>query len=122
MQAGNANAAPSLSACAADAWDWGELPAGWRLPTGQRLRNDSLSIWKVRIFHSSVWRGMPSLAAAPRGPETRPCDSVSAASISDLSLSASVVTDVARDGLVCFLPSHDSSIANVSPSLNTTAR
>jgi len=44
------------------------------------------------IFDSSVWRGMPSFAAAPRGPEIRPRDAASAASVSCFSLSARVIT------------------------------
>jgi hypothetical protein len=40
-----------------------------------------LSIFIERIFDSSVEGGMPSLAAAPKGPETRPLVSVSAAQI-----------------------------------------
>src|SRR6266850_1947498 len=35
----------------------------------------------ARILESSVWRGMPSFAAAPLGPATRPWVAVSAASI-----------------------------------------
>src|SRR5439155_14718649 len=75
----------------------------------------SLSMFRLRIFHSSVWRGMPSFAAAPRGPATLPCVSWSAASINVFSPSASVVTAVPFDGLRCLRASHDSSITNVSP-------
>src|SRR2546425_9104056 len=49
------------------------VPACWQLPTGESdecFRKASLSICRVRIFHSSVWRGMLSFAAAPRGPAT----------------------------------------------------
>ena len=76
------------------------------------------------IFDSSVWRGMPSFAAAPKGPEIRPLDAASAASISSFSPSASVVTGrgMRADGRDGFPWSHDWSIANVSPSHNTTAR
>src|SRR5204863_330196 len=73
-------------------------------------------------IHSSVWRGMPSFAAAPRGPATLPCVSLSADSINAFSPTARVVTAVPSDGLRCFRASHDSSITKVSPSLNTTAR
>src|SRR5206468_11990581 len=78
-------------------------------------RNASLSMFRLRIFHSSVWRGMPSFAAAPRGPATLPCVSCSAASINAFSPSARVVTAVPFDGLRCLRASHDSSITNVSP-------
>jgi hypothetical protein len=44
-----------------------------------------LSIFNDRIFDSSVDRGMPSLAAAPDGPNTRPWHSRRAASISSFS-------------------------------------
>src|SRR6266536_459587 len=40
-----------------------------------------LSILRVLIFDSNVDRAIPSLAAAPDGPKTRPRDSVRAASI-----------------------------------------
>src|ERR1700723_2369705 len=57
--------------------------AGWAL---KRL----LLICRLAIFESSVWRGIPSFAAAPDGPEMRPWDSASAASITSRSRSASV--------------------------------
>src|ERR1700723_1828385 len=59
--------------------------AGWAL---KRL----LLICRLVIFESSVWRGIPSFAAAPDGPEMRPWDSASAASMTSLSRSASVAT------------------------------
>src|SRR2546426_10669243 len=77
----------------------GRVLACWQLPTGERdqgFRNASLSMFRLRIFHSSVWRGMPSFAAAPRGPATLPCVSLSAASISVFSPSARVVRAVPR--------------------------
>lgn len=40
-----------------------------------------LSILSAWIFDSSVDRGIPSFAAAPDGPKTRPCDSRRASSI-----------------------------------------
>ncbi len=63
-----------------------------QLPTGRRYRarNESLSMRSALIFDSSVWRGMPSFAAAPERPEIRPRDAASAASISDFSPAASV--------------------------------
>src|SRR5438094_1838680 len=72
-------------------------------------------MFRLRIFHSSVWRGTPSFAAAPRGPATLPSVSWSAASINAFSPSARVVTAVPFDGLRCLRASHDSSITNVSP-------
>src|SRR2546422_11360133 len=98
----------------------GRVLACWQLPTGERdqgFRNASLSMFRLRIFHSSVWRGMPSFAAAPRGPATLPCVSLSAASIMAFSPSASVLPVRPR-----LFVSHDSSITKVWPSLNTTAR
>src|SRR5690348_1923179 len=103
----------------------GRVLACWQLPTGERdqgFRNASLSMFRLRIFHSSVWRGMPSFAAAPRGPATLPCVSWSAASINAFSPSARVVRAVPFDDVRGLRASHDSSITNVSPSLNTTAR
>src|SRR2546428_589633 len=47
---------------------------------------------RALIFDSSVWRGMPSFAAPPQGPEIRPRDAASAAPISSFSPSARVVT------------------------------
>src|ERR1700752_157691 len=102
----------------------GSVPAGRHLPTGEDdycLRKASLSICRARIFDSSVWRGMPSCTAAPRGPATLPRVSLSAASMSAFSPSASVVTAVPFD-LRCLRASQDASITSVSLSLNTTAR
>src|SRR5258706_7798238 len=45
-----------------------------RRSEGQRPRNLSLSIPSAAIFESSVCRGIPSLAAAPDAPATRPPD------------------------------------------------
>jgi len=44
-----------------------------------------LPIFSALIFDSRVDEGMPSLAAAPRGPETRPLVSAKAASINSFS-------------------------------------
>src|SRR5262249_7961909 len=49
-----------------------------------------LSIFRDRIFDSSVDRGMPNLAAAPVGPDTRPPVSFSAASIMSFSCTRSL--------------------------------
>ena len=43
---------------------------------------------RLAIFDSRVWWGIPSFAAAPRGPETRPWHSANAASIAFRSRSA----------------------------------
>src|SRR5215470_10407462 len=44
----------------------------------QGMRKECLLMPSALIFASSVERGMPSLAAAPEGPATRPCVSASA--------------------------------------------
>src|SRR6266446_517790 len=49
-----------------------------------------LSILRVLIFDSKVDRAIPSLAAAPEGPKTRPRDSVRAASIACFSSAATL--------------------------------
>src|SRR6185437_11893447 len=87
-------------------------------PMTDDQRKARLSIFRLRIFHSSVWRGIPSFTAAPRGPATLPRVSLSAASISVFSPSARVVTAAPLDGVRGLRASHDSSITNVSPSLN----
>src|SRR5690348_16064929 len=92
----------------------------WTRHSGRR--KVSLSMFRLRIFHSSVWRGMPSFAAAPRGPATRPRVSWSAASINAFSPSTRVVTAVPFAGVRGLRASHDSSITKVSPSLKTRAR
>ena len=53
-----------------------------------------------RIFDSRVDGGMPSLAAAPDGPETRPLVSAKAASI----ISRSSVADLLNNGSVADSP------------------
>src|SRR6185503_9447894 len=87
-------------------------------PKTDDQRKALLSMFRLRIFHSSVWRVMPSFTAAPRGPATLPRVSLSAASIKVFSPSARVVTAVPCDGVRRLRGSHDSSITNVSPSLN----
>jgi hypothetical protein len=47
-----------------------------------------LSMPSRRIFDSKVWRGIPSFAAAPEGPEIRPWLSARAASIISTSRSS----------------------------------
>src|SRR6476646_2531604 len=49
-----------------------------------------LSIPRALILESRVWRGMPSLAAAPDGPAIRPPDRADAASISSRSRAATM--------------------------------
>jgi hypothetical protein len=41
-----------------------------RVHAGGGILNGRLSIPRAAIFHSTVWRGIPSFAAAPPGPET----------------------------------------------------
>ena len=86
--------------------------------------NRPLLICRFAIFESRVCRGTPSFRAAPEGPEMRPLDSASAASITSRSRSASVATSgepgiVIRDDARV---SHESPIEKVSPSLRMTAR
>src|SRR2546427_6068946 len=64
----------------------------FKSPNDWLARNASVSMWRALILDSSVWRGMPSFAAAPEGPEIRPRDCASAAMIKARSASASVVT------------------------------
>src|SRR6266566_7230993 len=56
---------------------------------GQPYLNRSLSMFKALIRVSRVDGGIRSFAAAPRGPETRPLVSASAASIVSRSVRAS---------------------------------
>src|SRR2546425_10820929 len=93
-------------------------------PNGWLARSAIVSMWRALILDSSVWRGMPSFAAAPEGPEIRPRDSASAAMIKALSPSASVVIwrPVPIGAWLGFPLSHDSSMAKVSPSHRITAR
>ena len=77
------------------------------------------------IFESSVLVGVPSFAAAPVGPETRPLPAASAASI--ISFSVLFRTPLsANAGLVAVWEegrlSHVSSTTQMSPSLKITAR
>src|SRR6202163_3416681 len=58
---------------------------------GVRVRKRLLLIFSVRIFDSSVERGIPSRAAAPEGPNTRPPVARSASSMSAFSCEASVL-------------------------------
>ena len=51
-----------------------------------------------RIFDSNVWRGMPSFAAAPEGPDIRPWLSARAASIVSTSRFSSADKASPRDG------------------------
>src|SRR5215468_5697037 len=58
---------------------------------GPDFLNRRLSKPRLAIFDSRVWWGIPSFAAAPRGPETRPWHSVNAASITFRSRKACLV-------------------------------
>src|SRR5215470_18019314 len=74
------------------------------------------------IFDSSVWRGIPSFAAAPEGPDIRPWVLASAASIISTSLSSNVERPSLWDDFADTLFSQLSSTTNVSSSLRMTAR
>src|SRR5271170_3850463 len=68
--------------------------ARWVHQRGKKLRgytvlNRCLLIFRALIFESRVDCGIPSLAAAPRGPDTLPLHSASAASIISFSWVAS---------------------------------
>ena len=67
-----------------------------RVHAGGGTLNRRLSMPRPAIFDSRVWRGIPSFAAAPRGPETRPWHSARAASIAFLSRSANSFLSSAR--------------------------
>jgi hypothetical protein len=90
-----------------------------------------LLIPRALIFESSVWRGIPSLAAAPNRPEILPLDSAKAASIISLSRSRRTRSCSASEpgtgtvgpvGCCDSRFSQVSSTENVSPSLRITAR
>lgn len=89
----------------------------------RRALNRNLLTWRFAILESSVCRGMPSFAAAPDGPATRPSLSASAASMSSLSRSA---IEAASRGVVrdCrpSLRSHAPSTENTPPSDKITDR
>ena len=57
--------------------------------SGTRVRKRRLLIFSARIFDSSVERGVPSRAAAPDGPNTRPPVARTASSMSAFSCEAS---------------------------------
>ena len=90
--------------------------------------NRCLLIPRLAIFDSSVCRGIPSLAAAPDGPEIRPPLPASAASIISFSRSRTKRPSLPS----CMLwrgnsednsrLNHASSTENVSPSHRTMAR
>src|SRR5258708_5621825 len=101
----------------------------WTYPVNSaRLQpnlNRRLSIFKALILRSRVVGEIPSLAAAPDGPETRPLLSASAASIISRSLLPSRLKgadastrdaggDVSRN---VSLESHNSSTEKTSPEL-----
>src|SRR2546426_7252366 len=77
----------------------------------QQNLNFILSIFNALILWSRVDGGIPSLAAAPEGPEIRPLVSVSAASI--------IVRSVRGSSSISF-ESHDSSTENISPEIRIT--
>src|ERR1700733_1966829 len=85
-----------------------------------------LLIFKALILAASVEGGIPSLAAAPAGPETRPLVSASAFSMISRSVRGSVAalevstgSTTERGGDVA-LESHDSSTERTSPKVRIT--
>src|SRR5580704_4642073 len=66
-----------------------ETGGGGRLHVSGEVRKRFLSIFRERIFDSSVDLGMPNLAAAPVGPNIRPRLSFRAASIMSFSCTKS---------------------------------
>src|SRR5579872_6333450 len=102
-----------------------------RSHAGGDTLNRLLSMPKPAIFDSRVWRGIPSLAAAPPGPETRPWHSARADSMAFLSRSANSLLPSARTperdrscptGWLDFRSTHVSSTENVSSSHRITPR
>jgi hypothetical protein len=79
---------------------------------------------RLMIFDSSVCRGIPSLAAAPDGPEMRPRHAAKAVSINARSCSASAATNgtAGLDGWGDSRSSQVSSTAKGSLSHRMTAR
>ena len=94
----------------------------------QPYLNRRLSMFEALILSSRVEGDIPSLTAAPDGPETRPLVSASAASIISRALcglaSPLKATDVAtRDaGRGASLESHNSSTENASPAESQTSQ
>src|SRR5213594_386167 len=92
----------------------------------QRNLNFVLSILNALILWSRVDGGIPSLAAAPEGPETRPLVSASTASIVSRSVRRSSPRLKSGDastrgaGKKVSLESHDSSTEKTSPELRIT--
>jgi hypothetical protein len=105
-------------------------PTYQQLPTGRRARRDSRvrepRVCRCAGLHFRLERLArdAELRRRSQGPEIRPLDAATAASISSFSPSASVVTGrgMRADGWDGSPWSHDGSIANVSPSHNATAR
>src|SRR6266404_871158 len=88
------------------------------------LLKRSLSIFNDLIFESRVVGGMPSLAAAPAAPDTRPLASASAASIKDFWSFASrwLSAGLGGRGGGAWLESQLSSMENVPVSQRITDR
>src|SRR5215472_16202058 len=104
-----------------------KFPKSRRIPTKedpQMVLKRCVLIFSDLIFESRVDRGMPSLTAAPNGPDTRPLVSARAVSI----LSFSRATSSSESGLFSggvfrvFRESQFSSISSVSVSQTMTAR
>src|SRR4029077_5861456 len=89
---------------------------------GVRVRKRLLLILNARIFDSSVERGIPSRAAAPEGPNTRPSLARSASSMSSLSCEASAPTIPSRLSRAGRVDTQLSSTVNSSVSDTITDR
>src|SRR5215813_3293156 len=81
-----------------------------------------LSMPSRRIFDSSVWRGIPSFAAAPEGPDIRPWVSARTASIISTSRSSNAESPRFGEDSADSVVSQLSSTTKVSVSLRMTAR
>src|SRR6185295_3954858 len=89
---------------------------------GARVRKRLLLIFNVRIFDSSVERGIPSRAAAPVGPNTRPPVARNASSMSDFSCDASALDMPRRLSTAGCVETQLSSTVNSSVSETITDR
>src|SRR5258706_1152880 len=87
-----------------------------------RARKRPLWMFNVRIFDSSVERGIRSRAAAPDGPNTRPPVARSASSMSTFSCDASVLDMPRRLSTAGFVDNQLSSTVNSSVSDTITDR
>src|ERR1700704_6987786 len=89
---------------------------------GARVRKRLLLTFNERIFDSSVERGIPSRAAAPEGPNTRPSVARSASSMSAFSCDASAPDIPSRLSTAGRADNQRSSTVNSSVSDTITER